>query len=70
MKMSSLDTLAMWLVVVGALNWGLVGLLNLNLVSSLLGMGTVLEKIVYMLVGLSAVMVLWKWYGMGGKKKK
>lgn len=42
------------LVVVGALNWGLVGLFNLNLVSSLLGMGA-LEKLVYILVGASAV---------------
>jgi len=43
------------LVVVGALNWGLMGLFDINLVSSLLGDGTMLEKIVYILVGLSAV---------------
>ena len=42
------------LVVVGALNWGLIGLFNLNLVSTLLGMGP-LEKLVYILVGGSAV---------------
>ena len=42
------------LVVVGALNWGLVGLLNLNLVESVLGMGMV-AKVVYILVGVSAV---------------
>ena len=67
--MSSFDTLAMWLVVVGAVNWGLVGLMNLNLVSSLLGAGSLLEKVVYLLVGLSGVMVVWKWYGTAGKKK-
>lgn len=46
------------LVVVGALNWGLVGLFNMNLVASLLGAGSMLEKVVYILVGLAAVVDL------------
>lgn len=41
---------------VGGLNWGLVGLLNLNLVESLLGMD--LAKWVYILVGLATVYVV------------
>lgn len=61
-KLSSLDTLSMLLVVVGALNWGLVGLLGLNLVSTLLGSGTLLERLVYLLVGASGVYAAWKWY--------
>lgn len=45
---------AFTLVVVGALNWGLVGLLNYNLVESILGpLG--LTTLVYILVGASAV---------------
>lgn len=48
---------ALVLVVIGGLNWGLVGLFNLNIVSSLLGDG-VLTKIVYDLVGLSALYML------------
>lgn len=43
------------LVVVGAVNWGLVGLLNLNLVEALLGSLGGLTKIVYVLVGVSGV---------------
>jgi uncharacterized membrane protein YuzA (DUF378 family) len=45
------------LVWVGALNWGLVGFFNWNLVHSLLGgiSGGMIENIVYMLVGISAV---------------
>ena len=67
MKMGTLDTVAMVLVVVGALNWGLMGLLDMNLVASLLGgEGSGLVKIVYILVGISGVLVLWKWYA--GKK--
>lgn len=49
---------AFLLVIVGALNWGLVGLLKLNLVSTLLGTGTTLEMLVYVLVGLSGLYLL------------
>lgn len=44
------------LTVVGGLNWGLVGLFNYNLVSSLLGT-TGVEKLVYILVGASALYI-------------
>lgn len=46
------------LVVVGAINWGLVGAFNKNLVSSLLGSGTMAEKVVYIVVGVAGVMKL------------
>jgi uncharacterized protein len=46
------------LVIVGALNWGLVGALDLNLVDSLLGAGSMAAKAVYVLVGLAGVMML------------
>lgn len=43
------------LMVVGALNWGLMGLLDMNLVNMLLGAWPMLEKVVYILVGVSAL---------------
>ena len=43
------------LVVVGALNWGLVGLFDFNLVNALVGTWPTVEKLVYVLVGASAV---------------
>ena len=46
------------LVIVGALNWGLVGLLNVNLVKMVVGSWPSLESLVYILVGVSAVYVL------------
>lgn len=55
--MGWLHVVAFTLVVVGALNWGLVGLFNFNLVEMLLGMGG-LTQLVYVLVGLSAVYVV------------
>lgn len=42
------------LMVVGALNWGLMGLFDFNLVYALLGTMPMVEKLVYILVGLSA----------------
>lgn len=45
------------LVIVGALNWGLVALFDFNLVSAILGGYPMLERWVYILVGLSAVYI-------------
>ncbi len=56
-KLTTLDWVALVLVIVGGLNWGLVGALNFNLVSALFGT-SVLAMIVYILVGLSAVYLL------------
>lgn len=43
------------LVVIGGLNWGLVGAFSFNLVDSIFGAGSTLASIVYILVGLSAI---------------
>lgn len=55
MKMSSLDRVAWVLVIIGALNWGLVGAFNYNLVDSLFGVESALSRIIYVLVGLAAL---------------
>lgn len=55
--MKILHMVAVALVLVGALNWGLVGLFNVNLVSMILGSSAMAEKLVYILVGASAVYV-------------
>lgn len=52
---SVVGTIAMILLIVGGLNWGLVGLFNFDLVAALFGPGTVLSRAVYILVGLSAL---------------
>lgn len=62
--MSGLRKLANILVIVGAINWGLFGLFKLNLVSAIFGSMAGLENIVYILIGLSGVIVLFNW----GKK--
>jgi uncharacterized membrane protein YuzA (DUF378 family) len=56
--MKLLHMVTFLLVVVGALNWGLVGLFNFNLVTTLVGSWPMVEKLVYVLVGVSAVWLL------------
>ncbi len=43
------------LVIIGALNWGLIGFLDFNLVSFLFGDMTIISRIIYGLVGISAI---------------
>ena len=51
--MKTLKIIALILVIVGALNWGLIGLFDFNLVTMLFGKGTLFTRIVYCLVGIS-----------------
>ena len=46
------------LIVIGAINWGLVGLLNLDLVAAIFGGIPILAKIIYIVIGLSGVYAL------------
>jgi hypothetical protein len=53
--MKILNWVATILVIVGAVNWGLVGLANIDLVALIFGMGSTLAKLVYVLVGIAGV---------------
>ena len=55
--MKALKIIAIILVIVGGLNWGLVGLFNFDLVAAIFGAMSLLSKIVYVLVGLAAVYI-------------
>lgn len=52
---SVIDKIAGLLLIIGGLNWGLFGLFDYDLVAALFGHLTTLSKVVYILVGLSAV---------------
>lgn len=56
--MNIVVVIAKILLIVGGLNWGLVGLLNFNLVDAIFGAGSVGSKIVYIIVGLAALVAL------------
>lgn len=51
------NMIAKILLIVGGLNWGLVGAFDFNLVNTLLGSWPLVERIVYVIVGLSALVV-------------
>jgi uncharacterized protein len=51
----NIDTIALILVIIGGINWGLVGLLSFNLVDRLFGVGGILSQVIYSLVGVSAI---------------
>jgi uncharacterized protein len=55
MKLNIIDIIAVVLVVIGGLNWGLVGLVQTDVVASLFGAASVLSRIVYILVGIAAI---------------
>ena len=54
-KANAVDWIALVLVLVGALNWGLVGALDFNLVTTLLEDGSMATMVVYDLVGVAAL---------------
>lgn len=56
--MKALHVAAMTLLFVGGLNWGLVGLFDFDLVNSLLGTAPIIEKLVYVLVGVATVYII------------
>ncbi len=62
------ELVATLLVVLGAVNWGLIGLLNLDLVNTLVGAWPLVVRVVYILVGLSGLWLLYDWW-MGMSKK-
>lgn len=54
-SMNAADWIAMVLLIVGGLNWGLVGMFNYDLVATVFGTQTPVSRVVYVLVGLSAL---------------
>ncbi len=52
--MKAINLVTLLLVIVGGLNWGLVGLFDFDLVAAIFGAGSLLARLVYILVGVSA----------------
>ena len=53
--MKVIDTIALILVIIGAINWGLVGIFNFNLVDAIFGAMSIISRIIYILVGISGL---------------
>jgi uncharacterized protein len=64
-RFNAIDWIAMTLLIVGGLNWGLVGLADFDLVAAIFGDGSALSRLVYILVGLAALFCLYTATKMG-----
>ncbi len=53
--MKVIDKIALLLVIIGAINWGLIGIFNFNLVDAIFGVMSVISRIIYILVGISGL---------------
>jgi hypothetical protein len=57
-KLNAIDWIAIILLAIGGLNWGLVGIFNFDLVAAIFGDMSALSRIVYAVVGICAIYVL------------
>ena len=57
-NMFILKLIAYIFVIIGAINWGLIGFFGFDLVASLFGEMSVLSRIIYAIVGVSAILLL------------
>lgn len=53
--MKVIDKIALVLIIIGAINWGLIGIFNFDLVSAIFGDMSIISRIVYGLVGVSGL---------------
>ena len=57
--METIEKIGLVFTIVGAINWGLVGLFDLNLVTLLFQEGSFLTKLIYILIGIFGVLNIW-----------
>ena len=60
--MKALDYTVLTIVIIGAINWGLIGFFNFDLVSALLGQMSMFSRIIYALVGIGGLYAI-SYYG-------
>lgn len=67
--MSALDYIAMALLIIGGLNWAMVGLFDVDMVATLFAPGSALTRIVYVVVGLAALYSIYTTAKMAGSRR-
>ena len=53
--MQTLQKICLLLTIIGAINWGLIGIFDFNLVDTIFGTGSMLSRIIYSLVGIAVL---------------
>lgn len=69
MKLNALDYLAYLLVIVGGINWGLVGFFKYNLVDEIFGVESTASRVIYALVGVAALYMIFAMIKVASKSK-
>jgi len=67
--LNALDWIALVLLIIGGLNWGLVGLFGFDLVAAIFGPMTAISRIVYVLVGLAALYAIYMAVRFGSARR-
>lgn len=53
--MTTLQKVCLCITIIGGINWGLIGLLDFNLVEAIFGVSSIISRIIYSLVGLTSM---------------
>lgn len=59
MEKSVIDWVALVLVIIGGISWGIFGLLNVDIVAELFGSMTIISRVIYILVGISSLWMIY-----------
>ncbi len=62
--MKTLDVIAAILLVIGGLNWGLIGFFNFDLIGMIFGSMSALTRLIYCAIGVSALYYIFQWNSM------
>ncbi|NGX45840.1 MAG: hypothetical protein K940chlam2_01020 [Chlamydiae bacterium] len=68
--MKTLDVIVAILLIIGGLNWGLMGFFDLNFLGMVFGYGTAFTRLIYCLIGVSALYCIFQWKGMQKRGEK
>ncbi len=68
--MSAVDYIAMVLLIIGGLNWGMVGLFNIDVVSTIFGAESALTRVIFVLVGIAALYSIYLSAKMASSKRR
>lgn len=69
-RWNSLDIIFFILLIIGGLNWGLIGLFDFNLVDAIFGVDSFTSNLIYIIVGISAIYVLFRLFLYSGRYEK
>ena len=68
--MKTLDVIVTILLVIGGLNWGLIGFFNFDLIGTVFGHMSAFTRLVYCLVGVSALYQIFQWKAIQQRWKR